>query len=269
MYRHYELYRSTSSYSSDNGTFIGLYDPKEDYILVEETRDDYYYAVKAVPYNGVTSERSEWLKAYFHDAIDPDADYSFFESDNFFETTLSWRLTGYESEYKGFQLARLSSGYWRFFSDILPPNHTSYFMNTVPGQSGTYYVIAINKDGTYNNSQPYSQRILQEIPELQNPGSFRGSYYDSENHMELKWNQLSENISWYSGFKIERTSVIPPEENDWNDLIELNGPYHTTYTDKTVTNGIKYMYRIRSFAIPPGGGTPEYSESVSITSNAY
>jgi hypothetical protein len=127
--------------------------------------------------------------------IDPDAEGSIFDYNSFFTASLIWQSTGYENYYKGYRVAEDVGGDWEYVSPLLDVNTLSYEVNTVPGQIGDYYVLAISNNDLFNANQPEEQKIHLDAPNLETPDNFRGSRLIGGT-IRLLWEPLAIDNSW-------------------------------------------------------------------------
>jgi hypothetical protein len=232
-------------------------------VLVQEESDDGFFAITSVPANGIVSTYSTWKHVPFVNVIDPDAEGSIFDYNSFFTASLIWQSTGYENYYKGYRVAEDVGGDWEYVSPLLDANTLSYEVNTVPGQVGDYYVLAISNSDLINANQPEEQKIHLDAPNLEIPDNFRGSFLIGGT-IRLLWEPLAIDNSWYSGYLIERKVVTGTGTIDWEELIRIGNINTGTYIDENTDTGNAYHYRISSFAYPDTPSSAYYSSADSV-----
>jgi hypothetical protein len=259
----HELYRANDVNGSGAELLMTVEPPLMEVPVQEESKNA-FYALKSIPLNGETSTFSAWTHVSFINVVDPDADGSIFSYNNFFSATLSWQLTGYESYYKGFKVVEDRDTGWAYVSPLLGVGVQSYQLETQPGQSGDYYVLAISNNDLYNEDQPEEQKITLDVPGLDTPGNFRGRVL-GDNSIRLLWEPLANNDDWYSGYFLEKKVVTDTSTIDWEELDRIPTSITSEFSDEDTDPGNFYHYRIRSVAYPPGPDGIYYSEMDSIT----
>ncbi len=268
LYQYHELFRSGQSDGS-NASFVDNIAPLSQEFLIQDSQDSAYFAVRSIPNHGIPSDFSDWTKVKFVDVIDPDAQYSQFIYNNFFSATLFWEPTGYENYYQGFRVAEKNATDYDIISSLISASTFQYDIETIPGMTGKYYVMAYTKTGKFNAIQPNSQIIYLDVPQMQYPILLSGLYL-ANNTIRLTWEPVANNNAWYAGYLIQRTTVSNPSESDWSELARLTGSQQGSYIDDAVTAGTTYYYRIRTVAYPEATGSPAYSNpSLPVAVNAF
>ena len=260
---HYELYRSIYFDHSET-SFVRNITPQETEITIQEDTKDVFYALRSIPLNGDPSNTSEWAHIEFINVVDPDPAGTVFTYNNFFSATLSWQFTGFENYYKGFRIAENANDTGlAWISPLLTVNTRNYQLNTEPGDSGEFYVLAISGNDLYNETQPESQKIVLDVPMLETPDNFRGSLR-SDGSIRLSWEPLGNNNNWYEGYRLEKKVETDTSTVDWEELIRITTSLTATFTDTDTDPGNLYYYRISSMAYSPLPGNGFYSPKDSI-----
>ena len=261
---YHELYRA-DGLDGSGATLIRTIESGITEIHVQEEGEYAYYALKSIPLHGeISSYSDEWTQVSFINVVDPDSAGSYFSYDNFFSATLNWQLTGYEDYYKGFRVVEDLGTKWSWISPLLGTGTTSYQLDTEPGKTGNYYVLAISMNDLYNETQPAEQIIALTVPALDPPGNFKGTVLEDYS-IRLMWDPVANNDDWYSGYYLERKVVTDTSTIDWSELIRIPLSVTGEYTDADADSGNIYHYRISSVAFPPGPGSVYYSALDSIS----
>jgi hypothetical protein len=265
LFEYFELY--ISYYPDDSESrLLTTVTPGTTSITIKEEGDEAFVALKSIPYQGEISNYSPWSKIYFTDVIDPDAKMSFFEYNNYYSATLNWQSTGYETYYKGLMVAEENDTGFTFISPLLSVYTLRYNIQTSPGMTGNYYIIAITKTGSYNIIQPVDQKIKLEVPLMEFPSGFRGKFGTVGGiNIKLLWEPIATNNTWYSGYLIEKKTITDTLEYNWEELTRITSSFAESYTDREVDTTNIYKYSIRTISYPSGLGSPEYSLPDSIT----
>ncbi|HEC44118.1 MAG TPA: hypothetical protein ENI20_14945 [Bacteroides sp.] len=259
----HELYRA-DNLNGDGAKLVQIIESDITEIQVQEEVTDAFYALKSIPINGQKSPYSEWTHVPLVDVIDPDPAGSFFIYNNFFSATLNWQLTGYEDYYKGFRVVEDLDTGWAWVSPLLGVGTQSYQLNTEPGQTGNYYVLAISINDLYNTIQSEEQKIDLNVPSLLPPGNFDGRV-QQDYSIRLFWEPVTNNDAWYGGYAIEKKVVTDSSTIDWEELTRIPTSVTSEFTDVVADSGNVYHYRISSVAYPPEPRGVFYSETDSIS----
>lgn len=130
---------------------------------------------------------------------------------------------------------------------------TSYTDTTVVNGNTYYYVVSAvdaNGDGTTTGYSPQATAVPANVPAP--PGSFTATPENTS--VLLNWN-ASAGSPAAASYNISRSLASGGESGVYANVPDSGGPT-TTFTDTSVTNGIKYFYTIAGVA--PGGavGSP-------------
>jgi len=263
LLQHYELYRA-SDITGTNAQMIRMIQPGIRQFLIREEVDHAFYALKSVPLHGKLSELSDWTHVPYFDVIDPDAEMSFFEYNNFFTALLYWQPVPHPEYYKGYKIVESTDTGWVYRSPLLPPAASEFELQTAPGMSGEYFIISYTLNDLYNSAQPDEQKIMLEVPAMEYPTGFNGSLR-RDSTIRLTWEPIANNNTWYSGYLLEKKIITDTMIYDWEELVRMQASVTGIYTDEVADSGNIYRYRISSVAYPDMPGNPVYSEVDSIS----
>jgi titin len=133
---------------------------------------------------------------------------------------------------------KVDSGAFQVLQGNLATNTTStydYLLTT--GHTYTYRVYVIDSNGS---QYLYTQEVTIRIDEIDIPNSLTVTPV-SYNQIDLKWAYPNQKV--YNTI-IERKAE---SETSWYQIASV-GIGQNTYSDKSVTSGIKYYYRVRAFS---------------------
>ena len=263
LLQYYELYRA-NDINGTGAALIRIIQPGVTEYLIKEDLDNAFYALRSIPIHGRVSELSTWTHVPFLDVIDPDGDMSYFEYNNFFSATLNWQPVRYAEYYKGYRVVESTVTGWVYISPLLPPVVSEFEIQTMPGMSGEYFVIAFTTNDLYNDVQPDKQKILLEVPAMEYPAGFNASLR-RDSTIRLLWEPIAFNNNWYSGYLLEKKIITDTLIYDWEELARISSSITGIYTDEVADPGNIYRYRISTVAYPPTPGMPAYSEADSIS----
>jgi len=222
---------------------------------------------KAIPLNGHISDFSNSIYGTFVNSIDPDPLFYKVSYSDFFSATISWQGIYYENYLSGYRIAILNGSYWYFISELLPVTSGDYEITTGPGFNETYYVISCADDGSYNTSQPQTQKILVNVSNLKIPDNFTGQFIVSETANSLSWDIIQNSQNWYSGYMIKRAAGSDPLNESFSQVFNTSDMNVSAYVDRAIQLHTQYTYRLYSYAINPSANDTlfsNYSEEVII-----
>lgn len=161
---------------------------------------------------------------------------SYFEYNNFFSATLFWQPVSYAEYYKGYRVVESTDTGWVYLSPLLSPTASEFEIQTMPGMSGEYYVIAFSTNDLYNDIQPDKQKILLEVPAMEYPAGFNGTLR-RDSTIRLLWEPIAYNNTWYSGYLLEKKIITDTLVYDWEELSRIPGSITGIYEDEVADSG--------------------------------
>ena len=260
VYQYIDIYQSDTKIKRVASSETNL-------LVVHSSTGSAQFNSKAIPINGQISDSSNSVSGIFVNSIDPDPLFNKVSYSNFFSVTLSWQGIDYENYLSGYRIAILNGSYWYFVTEILSVTSNDHEITTTPGFNEIFYVISIADDGSYNTSQPQTQRISINVPNLKSPDNFTGQYNSSETVNSLSWDVIQNNQDWYSGYLIKRASGSNSTNESFSQVFNTSDMTVAAYDDNLIQLHTQYNYRLYSYAINPTTNDTSfsnYSEEVII-----
>lgn len=249
----YAIYRSTTrdgSYSKiETVTGSNLYYKDEDL----SSGKTYYYKVRA--YKKADSTNYGSYSNILAATTRPATVTNFAQSSSTTSSiTLSWNK---DPNVSGYEIRRATSkdGEYKVLKEITKNSITTYTNSFLSSGSKYYYQIRSYKvlDGT-----TYYSDFSNEIAAACKPSKVTGLKKETstDTYAKLSWGKVTN----ASGYQIRRSTS---EDGTYSKIGEVSGSSTLTYTDKSVSSGNIYYYKVRAYKSADKTQYGAYSSAVS------